>query len=172
MTDDANDEVRAWRQRLAETLPDGLTKARHFHRRSTRLVAIDSRQIPGQGPAVVTFLSEDGREHWLDVSASVALAQQRAMALGWTVIYQGRDPTEVERYLNQHIPRPPQDPDFPTEVLRAIKLRDKPVLVRESHEAGERQVVVTTQCDYWLKTFDHYDEAYAFIRDHALKIEQ
>lgn len=172
MNDDKDDEFRAWRERLAVTLPGEVDKARLFHRRATRLVAIDTRQVPEEGATVVTFFSEDGRERWLDVSANVALAQQRAMALGWTVIYRGRDPTDVERYLNLHIPRPPTDPAFPAEVLQAIKLRGKPVLVRESREMGERQVVVTTECDYWLETFDHYDEAYAFVRDHGLKIEQ
>ncbi len=171
MNDNADEERRAWQARLTKELPAEAEKARQFNRRATRLVAIDTRQVPGEGPAAVTFFSEDGRERWLDVSSSLAVAQQRAMALGWTVIYLGRNATEVERYLNLHIPLPPTDPAFPVEVLRAIKLRGKPVLVRESHEMGEYQVVVTTECDYWLETFDHFDEAYAFVRDHALKIE-
>lgn len=133
-------------------------------------VRIDTRMAFNSGLFVVTTTGQGSHEHWLDIADSVRTACQRAADLGWRVAYCGRNPTEIEKYLNTHIPIRPGDPRFPLEVLRQIRLKQRPVRLLETAEMGVRQLVLVAECDYWIRTFDHHDEAHAFVRDHGLQV--
>lgn len=160
----------SWRRRFRREMPARWPDALAYHRHQPQGVCIDVRMTFARGLCVVTYTRLDGHECWLDLSATVAEARDRARSLGWTINRLGRNPTPVERDLKLHIPLSPHDPHFPDAVLEAVKRHQRPVVVRLAQDMDITQVVVATVSDYWLRTFDTHDEAHAFVRDHGLNV--